>query len=240
MKEVKILMTGFEPFGKFSENPSEDVARFFDGNILWDCHIKGLIIPYDSRRIRENFISHIDDIHPDYVFMMGQSLDPKQRDISLERVASNWVDYEADNLYDNTGYRPDEGVITKNDGIKKHVTPDGEFLTMVGDRYTRISLDHISRRISGRGIDVNISEQCGTNFCNEAYYHSLGSERDFDHKTVFVHLPWYPNQMGFTGKWVSPILPKIIREKVYGGMDFNDQIHTVRWILKYMTEAGSP
>lgn len=105
-----ILLTGFEPFGEFDKNPSNDVARALSGSSINGFNIIGITIPYDSRKIEENLIDKISAIAPDIVLMTGQSFLDNNA-FFIETRAKNQVDYGINGLCDNTGYRPKNGKI---------------------------------------------------------------------------------------------------------------------------------
>ena len=42
---MKILVTGFEPFGPWQHNPSGETARRLDGSTIIDAEITGLVLP---------------------------------------------------------------------------------------------------------------------------------------------------------------------------------------------------
>src|SRR5215468_11151073 len=76
--ERMILVTGFEPFGTHTENPTEGLAKAVDGRRVGDVDIVGQVLP----------VHHAD--------AAGRAR------VALERIAVNVMDYE---LSDNAGYR---------------------------------------------------------------------------------------------------------------------------------------
>ncbi len=40
-----ILVTGFEPFGPYALNPTQDLATEFHGRIIGGTHMRGVILP---------------------------------------------------------------------------------------------------------------------------------------------------------------------------------------------------
>jgi len=169
-----VLVTGIEPFGDFTANSSEDVARKLSGSIINDYNIIGLTIPYDSRRVKENLLDRIKGIKPELVIMLGQAFSPEQR-ITLESLARNYVDYTKEDLYDNTGYQPPTGEIVPS-------TPK--------ELKTQIPVRELEETLSEMGFNTTTSTNCGTNFCNETYYHTLLGE----YQAMFVHLPPYSSE----------------------------------------------
>src|SRR5438128_12412442 len=69
---MKVLVTGFEPFGPWQRNPSGETARHLDGATIVDAEITGLVLPVSFRRAAAPLISAIDELHPDVVLDLGQ------------------------------------------------------------------------------------------------------------------------------------------------------------------------
>jgi pyroglutamyl-peptidase len=170
-----IILTGFEPFGRFKKNPSQDVALALDETVVGSYRIKGFTVPYDSRGIELNLLQKIRTLDPTFVLMMGQSFDAKQQRILLEQRARNYVDYEVNNLYDNTGYRPRKGKIV----------PQGPEYSE-----TVVVVDSLVTKLQRSGVPISISRDAGYNFCNETYYHALYH----GFPVLFAHLAPYPEQ----------------------------------------------
>src|SRR5947209_18029224 len=98
---MKVLVTGFEPFGPWQRNPSGETARHLDGAIIVDAEIAGLILPVSFKRAAAPLIAAIDELRPDVVLNLGQG-DPTG--IRVERIAVNRCCAPVGG--DNDGYRP--------------------------------------------------------------------------------------------------------------------------------------
>jgi pyrrolidone-carboxylate peptidase len=66
-----VLVTGFEPFGSHSINPSQIIAETLNGSILNDAEIIGLVLPVDFNKSVENTIEAIEHYQPDLVISLG-------------------------------------------------------------------------------------------------------------------------------------------------------------------------
>src|SRR5947209_14198610 len=98
---MKVLVTGFEPFGPWRRNPSGETARHLDGATIVDAEITGLVLPVSFKRAAAPLILAIDELRPDVVLNLGQS-DPVG--VRVERIAVNRCC--APEGGDNDGYEP--------------------------------------------------------------------------------------------------------------------------------------
>ena len=98
---MKVLVTGFEPFGLWQRNPSGDTARHLDGATIVDAEITGLILPVSFQRAAAPVIAAIDELHPDVVLNLGQG---SAVGVRVERIAVNRCTAPAGG--DNDGYEP--------------------------------------------------------------------------------------------------------------------------------------
>lgn len=98
---MKVLVTGFEPFGLWQRNPSGDTARHLDGATIVDAEITGLILPVSFQRAAAPVIAAIDELHPDVVLNLGQG---SAVGVRVERIAVNRCSAPAGG--DNDGYEP--------------------------------------------------------------------------------------------------------------------------------------
>ena len=149
---MKILLTGFEPFGPVRVNPSEQIVRRIgeeargSGNVELRAEVLPTEFAAADRRIRQL----IRKFRPDVVLCLGVAA---QRDkISLERVALNLDD---DSLPDNAG-RCRAG---------RRIVPSGP-----AAYWSTLPLERIRRQIERRGIPVSYSNHAGTYLCNHIFY----------------------------------------------------------------------
>lgn len=98
---MKVLVTGFEPFGLWQRNPSGETARHLDGATIVDAEISGLVLPVSFQRAAAPVIAAIDELHPDVVLNLGQG---SAVGVRVERIAVNRCSAPAGG--DNDGYEP--------------------------------------------------------------------------------------------------------------------------------------
>ena len=105
---MKILVTGFEPFGGESRNPAAEVAEGLPG-VIAGAEIIKLILPvvrYEAARVVEKAV---EEHRPDVVLSIGQA--GGRAAVSVERVAVNLDDYR---IPDNGGNQPEDEPIVSD------------------------------------------------------------------------------------------------------------------------------
>lgn len=168
----RVLITGFEPFGDYSDNSSWAVAEKVAA-----CDIERVAIeklPVSFARVGEALRSAIELYTPDLLIMLGQSgvIDK----IKLERVALNLMDSA---MSDNDGAKPDEEPIY-----------EGEENAL----FTSLPIKRLRSAIEVQGIAVKISNSAGLYVCNRTYYEALRLCKERAMQVIFVHLPLFDGQ----------------------------------------------
>ena len=98
---MKVLVTGFEPFGPWQRNPSGETAQHLGGATIVDVEITGLVLPVSFQRAASPVIAAIDELRPDVVLNLGQG---SAVGVRVERIAVNRCTALAGG--DNDGYEP--------------------------------------------------------------------------------------------------------------------------------------
>lgn len=171
---MRVLVTGFEPFGEYSENSSWEVAQKVASYGIEGAEVVAERLPVSFARAGEILRSAIDLHTPDLLIMLGQSAVADR--IKLERVALNMMDSK---LPDNDGYIPNEEPITIE-------TPAALF--------TNTPIKSLRAAIEEQGISVKISNSCGLYVCNRLYYEALMLCKKCHMKSICIHLPFYEGQ----------------------------------------------
>ena len=168
---MKILITGFAPFGGQSINPAYEAVKALPDTIGKARIIKAEI-PVVFRRDMEVLKALIDQHQPDAVICVGQA--GGRSKISFERVAINVMDCAAP---DNAGFQPkDEPVISGG--------PAAYFSTL--------PIRAMEDRVRAAQIPCEISNSAGTYVCNDIMYRLLAST---DKPAGFIHVPYLPQQV---------------------------------------------
>lgn len=182
---MKILVTGFEPFGSDSYNPSKEVLRGLSEQFS-DAEIITAVLPvvrFESLRLISQLI---EKEQPDAVLSLG--LAGGRNALTPERTAVNIDDFR---IPDNGGNTPhDEKIFA--DG------PDAYFSSLP----YRAMIDAIRKA----GIPAALSESAGTFVCNHVFYGTRYlCERN--HPAIlcgFMHVP-YAEEMHIAGKFSLPL-----------------------------------
>ena len=105
----RVLLAGFEPFGGDKINPSEMVARSFEGRTIAGRIIAVRVIPVETRNIRERFETALKEDNPDIVILLQQF--GGRAALSMERVAVNVLDFG--DATDNVGVTRKADVVSR-------------------------------------------------------------------------------------------------------------------------------
>lgn len=172
---MKILFTGFDPFGGDKINPSwEAVKRLPD--TVGGAQIVRLNLPVAYHRVRELLREAILRESPDAVICVGQA--GGRAMITPEQVAINMMD----------------ASIADNDGVYR----SGEPISEEGPTayFTRLPVKRMVREMQAAGVPAALSFTAGTFVCNSTMYHLLDLiAAEFPQvRGGFVHIPFLCEQ----------------------------------------------
>jgi pyroglutamyl-peptidase len=160
---VKVLLTGFGPFGNVAENPTERLARHFDGARIGDRLVEGLPLPTSFSRakvlLRERVTDH------ELVLMLGVA--ESEKVIRIETVGRNC----------------DDARIADIDGA----SPSGRIDE--GPEVLPVSVDThaILAALQRADIPARLSDTAGSYVCNHVLYATLAT---VDVPRIgFIHVP---------------------------------------------------
>jgi len=166
---TKILMTGFEPFGTASANPSGEIMKQISGD-----NIVTAILPVAYTRSAERLMQLIAEHNPDVVICFGQAEGRTQ--ITPEKIAINLDDAR---LADNDGVlRSDEKILDNG--------PDAYFTTL--------PVKEFAAAITAKGIPSSASLSAGAFLCNHVFYVAQNELADTKVRSGFVHVPLMDSQ----------------------------------------------
>lgn len=189
-----ILLTGFEPFGTYKDNPSADVADALHGRTVGNDTVRSAVLPVHHARAAAVVAELVRDTAPRAVVHLG--LAGGRARLALERVAVNVMDFE---IADNTGYR----------ATGEPCVPGGP-----AAYFSTLPLEAILEALTAEGVPAYLSSTAGTYLCNQTFYttrHLLHS-RGPDIPAGFIHLPLSPSMVVATGlEQPSMDLPLMIR-----------------------------
>ncbi|WOH20276.1 pyroglutamyl-peptidase I [Paenarthrobacter sp. GOM3] len=172
-----ILLTGFEPFGGDTVNPSWLAVQRATEILQNDGYVvEAVELPCIFGESTASLNAALDRIRPDVVVCVG--LAGGRGRVSLERVAINCEDAR---IPDNAGQRPiDQEVV--------HGGPAAYF--------SSLPIKAALRNLQIAGIKGEVSQSAGTYVCNHVFYalmHALASRPGV--RGGFIHVPYLPEQL---------------------------------------------
>lgn len=203
---MKILVSGFDPFGGEKINPAIEAVKLLPDSIKGNEVIK-IEIPTVIGKSVDKLKEKIKEVKPDVVISVGQA--GGREDITVERVAINIDDCR---IKDNEGNQPIDEKIAE-DG------PDAYLLTL--------PIKAIVEKIKQANIPASVSNTAGTFICNHVAYgmaHLKATEYP-NMRTGFIHIPFLPEQVLNKAHTASMSLQTIVTalEKAIGAVIENDE-----------------
>lgn len=184
---MKILITGFEPFGNHKSNPSWDAVSALPDQI-GKAQIMKLCLPVSFSGFQDPLKKAIKRERPDCLISVG--LAGGESKVSVERVAIN---LEEARIPDNDGAQP----------FDTPVEPDGE-----NGYFSTLPVKRMAKAIEKEGVPACVSYSAGTFVCNAVMYTGLylASHEYSRMKCCFIHVP-YDDTME-EAEQGQPFLPK--------------------------------
>ena len=173
----RVLVTGFERFGKEDSNPTDKLARAFDGRSIGKSKVVGRVLPVSYRRVGTSLRLILEKEKPEVVVATG--LWGGRTDMTVERIAVNVMDAR---IPDNDGFSPRDSPVVKG----------GPAAYLSTFPYTRILAD--MRR---EGVPATLSYSAGTFICNALLYHLLHYAHRYGIPRLggFLHVPNLPEEV---------------------------------------------
>jgi pyroglutamyl-peptidase len=178
---TKVLLTGFEPFGKASLNPSGEIVKQISGE-----NIVTAILPVAYEQSAKALLALIEQHKPDVVISLGQAEGRTQ--ITPERIAINLDDAR---LADNQGVmRNDVPILVGGPVAYESTLPIKEFV----------------EAIKAIEVPANVSLSAGAFLCNHIFYVAQNKFAGTQVRSGFVHVPLMDEQSGeFPGLPTMPL-----------------------------------
>jgi pyroglutamyl-peptidase len=165
-----VLVTGFEPFGGSTVNPSQQLVEALDGDVA------RAVLPVSYARAATELRRVVRATVPDVVICFGQA--DGRTGISIERFAHNF----------------DEPTTTDNDGAAGSgaaIDPAGPVAYA-----STLPVDAIVAALRAEGIPAAPSSDAGGFLCNHVFYALMGLLSEERPQAIggFVHVPLLPEQ----------------------------------------------
>jgi pyroglutamyl-peptidase len=172
---MKVLITGYEPFGGEEINPSLEAVKKLNGKIINGIDVVAEEMPVVWNDIDKKFEEAMVKHKPDAVILVGQA--GGRTAIALERVAVNRTMGK-----DNLGVARDEQAIRE----------DGE-----NSYFSTLPILEMLKAIKEDNIPVYISNTAGLYLCNYIFYAAryYMDKHSLDVPVGFVHIPFIPKQV---------------------------------------------
>lgn len=171
---MKIIVTGFDPFGGEKINPSIECVKALPD--IEGVELIRLELPTVFKESAKRLNEVINDVKPDAVLSVGQA--GGRAGITMERIAINVDDAR---IPDNISQQP----------IDETIQTEGE-----AAYFTTLPIKRIVKAIREAGISAEVSNSAGTFVCNHIMYQSLfaATKADKPFKAGFMHIPFIPEQ----------------------------------------------
>ena len=178
---TKVLLTGFEPFGKATLNPSGEIVKRITGD-----NIITAVLPVAYAQSAKVLLALIEHHNPDVVISLGQAEGRTQ--ITPERIAINLDDAR---LADNEGVtRIDEPILADGPVAYESTLPIKEFVSA----------------ITAAGVPAAVSLSAGAFLCNHIFYLAQNRLKGTKVRSGFVHVPLMDEQAAdFPGLPTMPL-----------------------------------
>ncbi|MBO5891645.1 MAG: pyroglutamyl-peptidase I [Oscillospiraceae bacterium] len=171
--EKKLLITGFEPFGGETVNPSwEAVQRLPDK--IGSFQLTKLQISVEYGKAAEIVVKQASLCKPDVILCVGQA--GKRSGVTPEAVAINLRD---------TASPDNAGLLQQNVPVIPG-GPDAYFAT--------VPVRDMVKAIQAANIPASLSLSAGAYVCNDVLYTLLHRYHDSETQVGFIHVPYLPQQ----------------------------------------------
>ena len=169
----KLLITGFEPFGEETINPSWEAVNLLDSQI-GEYQITKLLLPVVFEKAYEKTLEKANELCPNVILCIGQA--GGRNAITPELVAIN---LRHASIPDNNGNKPqDQPVISGGENAY----------------FSNIPVRKIVDAISTQQIPAKVSYSAGAYVCNDLLYSLLNNFKNSETLVGFIHLPYCTEQ----------------------------------------------
>lgn len=173
---MKILITGFDPFGSETINPSYEAVKSLP-DFINGVEIIKKQVPTVAYKSIEMVIGYIEEYDVDVVINVGQA--GGRFNITLEKVAINLNDFR---IPDNEGNQP----------INQAIDEEGDTAY-----FATIPINAMVVKMKEAFVPASISYTAGTFVCNHLMYGVLNyiHQNNLDIKAGFIHIPYMNEQV---------------------------------------------
>ena len=173
MENRNLLITGFDPFGGESVNPSWlAVSRLPEKIGAYTVH--KLEIPTVFGAAAAKVLEKAAEVQPDLILCIGQA--GGRSAVTPERIAVNIRDAR---ITDNAGNQP-----------------QGEFVALDGPAayFATVPVKEMAEAIRNAQLPATVSNSAGAFVCNDVLYTLLHHYHGSTTRVGFIHVPYLPEQ----------------------------------------------
>lgn len=172
----KVLLTGFDPFGGETVNPSWEAVKRLNGEKVEGISIVAEQIPTVFHHSAAVLEKAIEKHHPDIVICVGQA--GGRAHITPERIAINIDDAR---IPDNE----------KREPIDEPIAADGP-----AAYWSALPIKLVVKELRKNGIPASVSNSAGTFVCNHLFYQLMHriDRTSANIRGGFIHIPYLPEQ----------------------------------------------
>jgi pyroglutamyl-peptidase len=169
----RLLITGFDPFGGATVNPSWMAVERLPEHI-GECVLCKLQIPTVFGKATAAVLEIARQFSPDTILCVGQA--GSRAAVTPERIGVNIRDAR---IPDNAGNQP-----------------RGEFVDPQGPAayFSTLPVEAMAQAIRDAGVDATVSNSAGAFVCNDVLYSLLHHYDGTAVRVGFVHVPYLPEQ----------------------------------------------
>lgn len=184
---MRVLITGFDPFGGEKVNPAYEAVKLLP-DVIAGAEIRKVEIPTSFSGSVKAVKRQMEEFVPDIVINVGQA--GGRAGITVEKIAINLKDA---GIPDNDGEMPSDQPVQENGA-------DAYFSTLPVKRMVEY--------IKSQGIPCSVSYSAGTYVCNCIMYQILHMTATEKRKMQagFIHVPFSPEQAVLKGA-ATPFMP---------------------------------
>lgn len=174
MSDSVALVTGFEPFGGDTVNPSWRIALALQGRRIAGVQVRALQLPCvfgDAIAVLQQALAAHE---PVIVLALGQAAG--RAELSIERVAINVDDAR---IPDNAGWQP----------VDTAIDPAGP-----AAHFSTLPIKAMVAALQAEGLAAGVSQTAGTFVCNHVFYGLQHLLTGTPVRSGFMHVPLLPEQ----------------------------------------------
>ena len=173
MNMKKLLITGFDPFGGESINPSWEAVNGLPDTV-GEWQLTKLQVPTVFGKAGETVLAAAKELQPDAILCVGQA--GGRAAVTPELVAIN---LRYGRIADNAGVSP----------MDEPVVPNGP-----AAYFSTLPVRAMAQAVADAGLPGQVSYSAGAFVCNDLLYTVLHRYAGTPVRAAFVHVPFLPQQ----------------------------------------------